>query len=105
MIKIDKAFCNEVDKVSSIIEKKYFSVIIGILIMEGPKFFNEFKRDSNISAKTLSLRLNELVELNVIGNEIIMKGAVKMKKYYPLDLAFKYYEVMKAMVKWSKLVK
>lgn len=80
-------------------------MLIGVFIMEGPHYFNELKRISGLSAKTLSQRLEELLKLKIIRVETVFDGHVKKKLYSPNKIAFDYYQVMHAMVKWGDKLK
>lgn len=99
---INEAFCEMVDRVTAISERKYITVILGILIFEGPKYFGQLKKEIGcISAKTLSHRLNILEKHAIIFRTVLRQGKVVKVLYTLTDLGRKYFPIMKALKEWG----
>jgi DNA-binding HxlR family transcriptional regulator len=102
---LDKNFCERVDRVALIIEQKHVAVLIGILLFEGEKHFNELKKEIGcISSKTLSQRLLFLEKKHVITKTSYLSGRVKRTLYSIALKGEKFFPVLLAMSEWAKVV-
>lgn len=94
-----------VDRATGITERKYITVILGILLFEGPKYFGELKKEIGcISAKTLTDRLNLLVNNKIVTRTIMHKGKIRMVRYTLTALGEQFYPVMKTLKEWGDKV-
>ena len=103
--KVDNAFCDTVDRVVEISEKKHITVILGILLLEGPKYFGELRREIKcISAKTLAARLKLLEFHKIIFRKIEAHGKVRKVLYELTQKGVAFYKVMKTMKEWGDII-
>lgn len=96
--------CARVQKVFSMIEGKYTLLILAAFMLEGEMSFGRLKRELNINAKTLTLRLNKLLKDGLIKNRKVLDGKVS-RSFYSINggdealrnllLAFKEYSYVK----------
>ena len=99
---VDENFCAVVDAVAALIERKHTTVILGILLMEGAKGFNQLKRDIGcISANALTQRLNLLLEHALISKEFWRDGNVLRARYQLTPLGRDFFPVMCALRDWG----
>ncbi len=101
---LDKNFCERVDQAALIIEQKHVTVLIGILLFEGEKHFNELKKEIRISSKTLSQRLLFLEKNHIISKTSYLSGRVKRTLYSITLKGEKFFPVLLAMSEWAKVV-
>ncbi len=95
--------CDIVMETFSRLEGKHTLLLMAILALEGEQSFGQLKRAlTPISSKTLTERLNKLVDAGLIANRRQLEGKVA-KSYYRIERNnLEFLDLLKAFRRYSR---
>lgn len=92
--------CPKFEQASTLIGKRWVNLII-FELLSGPKRFNDLQDKLEISAKMLSLRLNQLEDENVLTRKIYPEKPIRVE-YALTDKGKTLEPIIKEIVSWSQ---
>ncbi|MBN2876465.1 MAG: winged helix-turn-helix transcriptional regulator [Bacilli bacterium] len=97
---MDTSICPKFEKASSLLSKKWSSLII-YQLLNGPKRFSDLQKEIKVSAKMLSERLKELEEEEIIKRHVYPETPIRIE--YCLTAKGKSFEpILAALSAWSQ---